>query len=92
MQCIYKITAHNQPRMLARAIQLFDQQLLAMSSLVFETLTSELHIRIIVECDLTLAHRLVAKLHNQLGILSVELLADGFDIGTPDTAAAARRL
>jgi hypothetical protein len=76
MQCTYKIIAHNQPRVLARIIQLFDQQLLTLHSLVFKRLANEVHLTVTIECEPARTDRLAAKLHSQLAIHSVELLLD----------------
>ena len=85
MVCTYKITAHARPRVLARTIQLFDQQPLITRALIFERLNDELHIRVTIECELALAHRLEAKLHHQLDIHSVELLTNVCTGGDPGT-------
>ncbi|ADW71012.1 hypothetical protein [Granulicella tundricola] len=49
MQCTYQILATPQPRVLARVLQLFDQQLMLMQSLVFTQSEVESQIRISAE-------------------------------------------
>ena len=73
MHCFYKITATSCPRLLARVLQLFDQQMLAPATLHFMRHGEETLIEIGVACEVALARRLVAKLYHLQSVQSVTL-------------------
>ena len=61
------------PRVLARLVQLFDEQRLPICSLTFVQTGNEIDIRVDVEANETLAKRLEAKLWHQLDVKDVHL-------------------
>jgi acetolactate synthase regulatory subunit len=73
MQWTYHITAAAQPRVLARLLQLFDQQSLDLNSLIFTRAGATLAIQLTAEIEPALAHRLHAKLYNLLDVEQVRL-------------------
>jgi acetolactate synthase small subunit len=75
MQWTYQITAASRPRVLMRLVQVFDQQSLVISSLKLALLDDCVRITLTVEVEPELARRLEAKLHHQIDVQTVELLA-----------------
>ncbi|MCU1222650.1 MAG: hypothetical protein JWQ42_743 [Edaphobacter sp.] len=75
MQWTYTIAAEPRARILTRVVQLFDQQMLSLRSLVLEETDAAVHLAITVEAEPHLAQRIQAKLYKQFGISSVDLAA-----------------
>ncbi len=75
MTWTYQITAASRPRVLMRLMQLFEQQSLVIRTLELALLDSRVKITLTVEVESALAHRLQAKLYQQLDIEQVELVA-----------------
>ncbi|HTD95492.1 MAG TPA: hypothetical protein VK627_01130 [Edaphobacter sp.] len=75
MQWAYTIAAEPRARILARVVQLFDQQRLSLRSLVLEETDTAVHLTLTVEAEPHLAQRIQAKLYHLYGISSVDLAA-----------------
>jgi acetolactate synthase regulatory subunit len=75
MQWTYQITADSRPRVLPRLVQLFEQQSLTIRSLELALLDNFVKINLTVDVDSALAHRLQAKLYQQIDIRTVELIS-----------------
>lgn len=73
MQWTYKIIATPQPRVLARVLQLFDQQLIVVQSLTLTQTEVEIRVRISAEIEPALAVRLHAKLLHVMAVEDVQL-------------------
>ena len=73
MEWTYEITASSKPKVLMRLVQVFDQQLLTISSL--HLIQSEDHVKITVTVgvETKLAYRILAKLYNQVDVQDVDL-------------------
>ncbi len=69
----YRMTAASQARLLMRVAQLFDQQLLTMSRLLFMDRGEEVEISVTVEAEEKLARRVQAKLYRLQDVRTVEL-------------------
>ena len=77
MLCTFRIAAQLRPRMLGRAIQIFDQQLLTPSSFTFTVIDDEVRIESTVQCKEALARGIAEKLRRFLGVVDVELRTSG---------------
>ncbi len=69
----YQISAAPKPRVLARVVQLFDQQLLTVSRLTLTQDDETVAILVTVAVEAALAHRLHAKLFHVQDIEQVHL-------------------
>ncbi len=56
-----------------RIVQLFEQQSLAIRSLELALLDNRVNIRLTVETESAMAHRIQAKLYHQIDIQTVEI-------------------
>ena len=75
MQWTYQIVATQQPRVLARVLQLFDQQSIVLQSLMLTQTEVEIRVRISAEIEPALAVRLQAKLLHLMAVVEVQLEA-----------------
>lgn len=91
MEVTYQITASSQPRVLMRIVQLFDQQSLAIRSLELALLDNRVNIRLTVQTESALAHRIQAKLYHQIDIQTVEIHLEKTSSRIPRTAEEAVR-
>lgn len=73
MEWTYQITTNAQPMVLARLVQIFDQQRLTISSLWLTQNEEKVDIRLTVEVEVELARRLEAKLWHQVHVQKVRL-------------------
>src|SRR2546430_13049292 len=69
----YRITAVARPRLIMRLTQIYDQQLLEIDRLNVVRERDVTAIRIEVDCDEYLAHRIHAKLYRLSDVVHVEL-------------------
>jgi len=69
----YRITAVARPRLIMRLAQIYDQQLLEIDRLNVVRERDVTAIRIEVDCDEYLAHRIHAKLYRLADVVHVEL-------------------
>ena len=69
----YQITAASRPRVLMRLVQVFDQQCLVIRSLTLSLLDDHVSIAVTIEVEPGQAHRVRAKLCNQIDIQNVEM-------------------
>lgn len=86
MEWTYKIIAEPRPRLLVRVAQVFDQQLLVMSSLCLTQSTDQAILSVTVESPESLAHRIEAKLYHLVDVRIVELRRAHQEFGNPDDA------
>ena len=73
MQCTFQITTAPQPRVLARVVQLLDQQLIILQSLACTQTEVETTIRLSALINPVLAQRIRAKLLHLLAVEDVRL-------------------
>lgn len=69
----YRITAVARPRLIMRLAQIYDQQMLEIDRMSIVRERDVTAVRIEVECDEYLAHRIHAKLYRLADIAHVEL-------------------
>ena len=73
MQWTYQIVTTPQPRVLARVLQLFDQQRITVQTLVLTQTEVDIRIRLSAKIEPALASRLRTKLLDLLAIEDVQL-------------------
>jgi acetolactate synthase small subunit len=73
MRCTFRITTAPQPRVLARVVQLFDQQLIVLQSPALKQTEHEIRIRISADVSPALADRIRAKMLHLLAVEDVKL-------------------
>jgi acetolactate synthase small subunit len=86
MHWIYQITAASKPHVLPRLVQFFAEQSLAIRSLDVALLHQSAQIKIAVETEPEVAHRLQDKLAQQAEVRQVELIT-----GHPPAPAKTQR-
>jgi len=79
----YRITAVARPRLAMRVAQIFDQQLLEVERFDLVRQDTVTTIRVVVECDGPIAHRVHAKLYRLVDIVQVDL-SDGISHGAAE--------